>query len=73
MTLDSEICNFADVNTIYSCGIDLHEIVTNFESDLGRLPELFANNGMVANLKKFQLMFLGLKGQRGLGLDINEN
>ena len=28
---------------------------------------------MVANPTKFQLMFLGLKGQRGLQLNINEN
>ena len=73
MRLDSEICNFAYDNTIYSCGLDLHEIVTNLESDLRRLLEWFTNNGMVANPKKFQLMFLGLKGQRGLRLNINEN
>ena len=53
MRLDSEICNFADDNTIYSCGPDLHEIVTNLESDLSRLLEWFTNNGMVANPKKF--------------------
>ena len=58
MRLDSEICNFADDNTIYSYGLDLHEIVTNFESDLRRLLKWFTNNGMVANPKKIQLMFL---------------
>ena len=73
MRLDSEICNFADDNTIYSCGLDLHEIVFNLESDLGRLLEWFTNNGMVANPKTFQLMFLSLKGQKRLRLKINEN
>ena len=73
MRLDSEICNFADDNTIYSCGLDLHEIVTNLESDLRRLLKWFTNNGMVANPKKIQLMFLGLKGQRRLRLNISEN
>ena len=58
MRLDSEICNFADDNTIYSCGIDLHEIVTNLESDLSRLLELFTNNGMVANPKNSSLCSL---------------
>ena len=43
------------------------------ESDLSRLHEWFTNNGMVANPKKFQLMFLGLKGQRRLRLNINDN
>ena len=73
MRLDSDICNFADENTIYSCGIHLHEIVTNLESDLSRLLEWFTNNGMVANRKKILLTFLGLKGQRRLQLNINDN
>ena len=73
MRLDSDICNFADDKTIYSYGIDLHEIVTNLESDLSKLLEWFTHNGMVANPKKFQLMFLGLKGQRRLRLNINDN
>ena len=70
MRLDSEICNFADENTICSCGLDL---VTNLEGDLSRLLEWFTNNGMVANPRKFQLMFLALKGQRRLRLNINES
>ena len=73
MRLDSDICNFADDNTIYSCEIDLHEIVTNLESDLSRLLEWFTHNGMVASPKKFQLMFLGLKCQRRLRLKIYDN
>ena len=73
MRLDSEISNFADDNTIYSCGLDLHEIVTNLENDLRRLLKWFTNNGMVANPKKSQLMFLGLKGQKRLRLNISEN
>ena len=31
LSLDSEICNFADDNTIFSCGNELHEIVTALE------------------------------------------
>ena len=54
--LDSDICNFADGNTIYSCGIDLHEI-TNLESDLSRLLEWFTHNVMVANPKNSSLCF----------------
>ena len=38
-----------------------------------QIMEWFANNGMVANPKKFQLTFLGLKGQRRLRLNINDN
>ena len=73
INLDSEICNFADDNTLYSCGYDLQEIVTNLENDLIKLLEWFKSNGMIANPKKFQLMFLGLKGKRRLRLNIEEN
>ena len=73
MRLDCEICNFADDTTIYSCGLDLQEVVTNLENDLRRIIHWFTNNGMVANPKKFQLMFLGLKGNRRLRLNIQEN
>ena len=68
--LDSEICNFADDNTLYLCGRDLQEIVTNLENDLSNLLEWSKSNGMLANPKKFQLMFLGLQGKIKLRLNI---
>ena len=64
INLDSEICNFADDNTLYSCGHDLQEIVTDLENDLSKLLDWFKSNGMVANPKKFQLMLLGLHGKK---------
>ena len=70
INLDSEICNFTDDNTLYSCGHDLQEIVTNLEDDLSKLLEWFKSNEMVANPKKFQLMFLGLQGKIRLRLNI---
>ena len=70
ISLDSEICNFADDNTIFSCGNELHKIATVLENDLSILLEWFTCNGMVVNPKKFQLMFLGLKRKRGLRLNI---
>ena len=70
INLDSEICNFADHNTLYSFGHDLQEIVTNLENDLCKLLESFKNNDMVVNPRKFQLMFLGMKTNRRLHLNI---
>ena len=64
--LDSEICSFADNNTLYSCGHDLQEIVINLENDLCKILEWLKINRMVANAKKFQLMFLGLHGKKAL-------
>ena len=72
--LNSEICNFANDNTIYSCGKDLNEIIINLEDDLTTLLKWFAKNGMVANPKKFPLMFLRLNSShRGLRLNIEGN
>ena len=48
-------------------------MVTKFESDISTLLKWFAKNGMVANPKKFQLIFLGLIMYRGLRLDIEGN
>ena len=37
MSLESEICNFADDNTIFACGNTTQEIVIKLENDLGLL------------------------------------
>ena len=70
MELNSEICNFADDNTVYSCGTRISEIMTNLENDLSTLLNWFYANGMVANPDKFQLMFLGLNERHKLRLNI---
>ena len=56
--MSSEICNFADDNTIYACENDIYEIVMVLENDLCKLLEWFTWNGMIVNPNKFQLMFL---------------
>ena len=70
INLDSEIYNIEDDNTLYSCGHDLQEIVTNLENDLCKLLKWLKNNCMVVNPKRFQLMFLGMKTNRRLRLSI---
>ena len=70
MSLESEICNFADDNTIFACGNTIQEIVIKLENDLGLLLDWFSKNGMIANPEKFQIMFLGLSDQRCLCLNI---
>ena len=73
MRLDSEIRNFADDNTIYSCGIDPHKFLP-----IWKVISVDCWNGLqimkwLQTPKKFQLMFLGLKGQRRLQLNLNDN
>ena len=71
MELNSEICDSADDNTLYSCGIRISDITTNLEHDLSTLLNWFYANGVVANPDKFQLMFLGLNKKHKLRLNID--
>ena len=46
MSLESEICNFADDNTIFACGNTIQEIVIKLENDLGLLLDWFSKNDL---------------------------
>ena len=67
----SQVCNFADDNTIYACGQNLDSVASNIESDMNAAICWYKNNEMVANPEKFQLMFIGLKDDIKLCIDIN--
>ena len=51
-------CNFADDTTLYKCGIVLDIVLENLEMDANIAINWLNDNKMVANPKKFQLMFL---------------
>ena len=57
----TEVCNFADDNTIYDCGENLSNILENLKHDLEILLEWFTINTLQANPGKFQFMFLEKK------------
>ena len=57
----SDICNFADDNTLYSCGKRLTEIKENFVSDTKSILSWFRLNSLKANPGKFQFLILGDK------------
>ena len=56
----SDICNFADDNTLYSCGKRLTEIRKNQVSDTKSMLNWFRLNSMTTNPGKFQFMILGI-------------
>ena len=55
----SEVCNFADDNTIYSFGSDLDKIFKNLTNDMKNILAWFEINSLKANPSKFQFMVLG--------------
>ena len=68
---NTEICNFADDNTIYSCGTNLDRIIIDLEEDLCQALEWSDSNRLVANPSKFQMMFLGTKRNDRICMEIN--
>ena len=68
---NTEICNFTDDNTIYSCGTSLDRIIIDLEEDLCQALEWFESIRLVANPSKFQMMLLGTKRNDKICMDIN--
>ena len=57
----SEICNFADDNTLSSCRKMLGNILHNLKFDLGHILKWFKVNSSKPDPGKFQFMILGTK------------
>ena len=57
----SEICNFADDNTLYSCDRNLLRIKENVTFDMKNILLWFRTNSLKANAGKFQFMILNRK------------
>ena len=58
---ETEVCNFADDTTIYSCSLNYIEAAHKLSNDTHIVLNWFKVNSMVANPGKFQIMFLGSK------------
>ena len=54
----TDICNFADDNTIYSCAKSVNDVIENLQSDLKIALKWFKDHQMMANPGKFQFMIL---------------
>ena len=67
----TDICNFADDNTIYRCDSVLEIILEDLQHDMKILLNWFKINSMKPNPKKFKFMILG-KGSR-LPVTLNTN
>ena len=67
----SDICNFADDNTQYSCGANLKTVLVNLKHDASKLLYWFKINSMKANPKKCQFMILSEKSYQPQKLSVN--
>ena len=69
----SEVCNFADDNTLYSSNKELELVFRNLESDLNNVLAWFNINSLKANPGKFQFMVLGTKEDDSFVLNTDKN
>ena len=69
--IKSEVCNFADDNTLYCFDRKLDTIFSNVKYDLENVLSWFQANSLKANPSKFQFMILGDKQNTSLVLNIN--
>ena len=58
---ETEVCNFADDTTMYSCSLNYTEAAHKLSNDTHIVLNWFKVNSMVASPGKFQIMFLGSK------------
>ena len=67
----SEICNFADDNTLYSCDRNLLRIKENLTFDMKNILLWFRTKSLKANAGKFQIMIPSRKNHRRQRMVIN--
>ena len=72
-TQKSNICNFADDNTLYFCSQDLQTVIENLTYDVKNVLTWFKINSMKANPEKFQFMILSKTRRPEYNLLIDSN
>ena len=68
-TTKSEVCNFADDNTVYSSNKDLDPVFNNLYCDLDNMLDWFNYNYVKANPDKFQFMVLGANKNKSFSIN----
>ena len=58
---ETEVCNYVDDTTIYTCGPNVENVVAKLENDALAISEWFPNNRMKLNEDKCNLMIFGGK------------
>ena len=69
---NSEVCNFADDNTLYSSNKNLKHVFSNLKYDLRNVLDWFKINCMKTNPGKLQFMVLRVKNIAPFRLNIND-
>ena len=68
---DSEVCNFADDNTIYAFDDNIETILRLLKGDINNALQWFKYNQVASSPDKFQVIFMVLEKGQKLSLEIN--
>ena len=68
---DSDVCNFADDNTLSVCDTSVNRVLKRLELDVNVAINWFHENSLVANPSKFQILFLGINNSNDLSIQID--
>ena len=68
---ETEICNFADDNSLYTSGKCTQEVILSLQRETTNVLNWFKLNSMVANPAKFQFMLLGNKHDETVSFSVN--
>ena len=68
---ETELCNFADDNSLYASSYSLDELKSILERETSNALHWFLTNSMAANPAKFQIMFLGVGNEENVCLNLN--
>ena len=60
----TEICNYADDTTLYSCDYEVRNVITRLEQDANRLTAWFPENYMKLNEDKCHFILFGTSKER---------
>ena len=71
MIENSQVCYFADDNTIYAFDDNIENIIRSLKGDINNALEWFKYNQFAANRDKFQVIYMGLEKGRKLSPEIN--
>ena len=65
----SEVCNFANDNTIFSCGNSFEVVASSLEGDMFKPMSWFKTNQMVVIATKFKVRLFGLNSNENFVLE----
>ena len=66
----SEVCNFADDNTLYSSNKDLDHVFNNLFDNLNNVLDWFQFNSLKADPDKFRFMVLGANKNKSFSINV---